>query len=126
MAAFLEYGFGYAWMAASRILPCWSFGRPAETGICGRDGQEYGIEARRRKRNAASAPALAAQRKDRTHLRGSSLQGREVAMPAPRHHQSRVVSAADKDPKDNPRFVITNMKQSPHGFTSRSTACAVT
>ncbi|MGA7930644.1 MAG: IS1380 family transposase, partial [Candidatus Sulfotelmatobacter sp.] len=27
--------------------------------------------------------------------------------------KAEVVSAADKDPKDNPRFVITNMKQSP-------------
>ena len=47
------------------------------------------VEARGQKRNAASAPALAAQRKDRTYLRGSPLQGREVARPAPRHHRSR-------------------------------------
>ena len=28
--------------------------------------------------------------------------------------KAEVVRAADKDPKDNPRFVITNMKQSPY------------
>jgi len=39
------------------------FGRPAQTRICGCDGQKCGVEARRRKRNATSAPALAAQRK---------------------------------------------------------------
>ena len=57
------------------------------------------------------------------HLhRGSPLQGREVARPAPRHHQSRGrPRAADKDPKDNPRFVITNeaLKQSPQWIYER-------
>ena len=38
------------------------FGCPAPPRICCRDGQECGVEARRRNRNAASAPALAAQR----------------------------------------------------------------
>ena len=49
------------------------------TRICGRDGQECGVEAHGRNRNAASAPALAAQRKDRTYLRRSPLRGPEVA-----------------------------------------------
>src|SRR6266436_3744792 len=64
-------------------------GRPAQTRICRGDGQECSVEARRRNRNAASAPTLAAQRKDRTYLWGSPLRGWEVAMPAPCHYQSR-------------------------------------
>jgi len=36
-----------------------------------------------------------------------------VAARTPHPHQSRVVRAAGKEPKDNPRFVITNLKQSP-------------
>ena len=33
--------------------------------------------------------------------------------------KAEVVRAADKDPKDNPRFVITNMKQSPQWIYER-------
>ncbi len=36
-------------------------------------------------------------------------------------YKAEVVRAEGKRPKDNPRFVVTNLKQSPHGFTSKST-----
>ena len=36
--------------------------------------------------------------------------------------KAEVVRAEGKEPKDNPRFIITNLKQSPRGFTSRSIA----
>ena len=77
------------------------------------NGQECSVEACRRKRNAASAPALAAQRKDRTYLRGIPLQDRKWPCQRRVIIKAEVVRAADQDPRDNPRFVITNMKQSP-------------
>jgi len=36
--------------------------------------------------------------------------------------KAEVVCGEGKEPKDNPRFVITNMKQGPNGSTKRSTA----
>jgi len=33
--------------------------------------------------------------------------------------KAEVVRAADKDPKDNPRFVITNMNRARQGFTTQ-------
>ena len=94
------------------------FGCPAQTRICGRDRQACAVEARRRKRNATSAPALAAQRKDRTYLWRSPLQGREVAGLRRVIIKAEVVRAADRDPKDI-SVVVTNMKQSPQWIYKR-------
>jgi hypothetical protein len=52
-------------------------------------GQECAVEAGRRTWNAASTPVVAAQWKDRTYLRRSPIQGRQVATAPPHHHQSR-------------------------------------
>ena len=53
------------------------------------------------------------QRRDRARLRRSQLRGQNLAATTPRHHQGRGRPADGKQPKDNPRFVITNLKQSP-------------
>ena len=81
------------------------FGRPAETGICGRDGQECSVEARRRKRNAASAQALGAQRKRPNMFTGKSAtrpgsgQGFAASSSKPRSS-----ALPRRTPKTIPRF----------------------
>ena len=42
---------------------------------------------------------------------------------APGHHQAEVVRLGDREPRDNPRFVVTNMRQTPR-FLYEKVYCA--
>ena len=91
-----------------------------EPGICGGDGQKRGAEADRRPQELValgSCPAAAEKpnistEKFTTRLANGARRRRVVI-------KAEVVRAPEKDPKDNPRFVITNMKQSPQWIYER-------
>ena len=88
-------------------------GRRAQPGIRGRDGQQCGIEGQSQTGHAPGPQAFPAEWENRTCLRRSSVCGPHLGARKPGHPQSRDRRAEGKAPKDNPRSVISNMKQSP-------------
>ena len=55
-------------------------------------------------------------------LHGHPLCGGHVERRAPGHHQGRS-RPGDREPRDNPRFVVTNMRQTPQ-FLYEKVYCA--
>ena len=109
----------YAWMAVLRILPCWSFWTPSRNWICSLMAKNTLL-----KRVVESGMQRARQLSRRSgkteHIYGE-VRYKAGKWPGLRRViiKAEVVRAADKDPKDNPRFVITNMKQSPQWIYER-------
>src|SRR5262249_44194331 len=80
-------------------------------------GKNRRLEKRVR-RHGQSAHAPQGQRADRTSLRGNPLCCSPVESPPPRHHEGRGGPACRPRPKNNPRFVVTNLPHTPeHVYT---------
>jgi hypothetical protein len=88
-------------------------GGRAQRRIRGRDGQECGIEAQGQARHA-TARKLSRHSSQTEHV---YAEARYAAQTWPQQRRvilkAEVVRADGKQPKDNPRFVITNLQQSP-------------
>ena len=86
---------------------------PAEIGICSGHGQKCSPEADRRAGIRRARPL--SRRSGKTeHIYGEVHDAaRKWSFPRRVVIKAEVVRAPRKDPKDNPRFVITNMKQGP-------------
>jgi len=100
-------------MAASRIPAAGVSGCRAGSRVCGGDGQKCGVEAQGQ---TSHAPARRLSRRSgkTEHL---YREANYAAKTWPRERRiiikAEVVQADGKEPKDNPRFVITNLKQTP-------------
>ncbi len=70
--------------------------------------------------HAPGAPALAAHRCDRARPPGSQLRGQVVAARTPHPHQSQVVRADAKEPKDNLAWSSPTSSRARGGSTKRS------
>src|SRR6266540_5462271 len=68
------------------------------------EAAQYAVAAVLRPGNAPASRGA-----DRASLRGDALRRQDVEAPAPRDHQGRGRPASGRDPKNNPRFVVTNL-----------------
>ena len=73
-------------------------------GICGGDGQECGVEARRRKRQCERARQLSRRSGKTEHIYGEVRYkaGKLASVCAASSSKPRSYALTDKDPKDNP------------------------
>ena len=99
---------------------------PNRARLRGRDGQERGVAAACRIRDGRGPRAERGQWPNRARLYRHPLRGRHVG------HERRVVIKAEvvrlkgREPRDNPRFVVTNLLRARASSTSGSTAPAGT
>ena len=99
---------------------------PAQTGICCGDGQKCSSEADRPARNPWGSSTLSAKRQTE-HIYGEA---HYTAGSGPIHAflviKAEVVPPPEQRSRDNPRFLITNVKQSPQWIYERCTANVAT
>jgi len=81
--------------------------------VCGGDGQKCGVEAQGQTSHAPSPQAFARSGKTEHLYREANYAAKTWPQERRIIIKAEVVQAAGKEPKDNPRFVITNLKQSP-------------
>jgi len=99
---------------------------PASCGICREPGLQCGLD---RLAERPCVPFAACPRKvERPNTSMESSATDEETWKYERRilYKAEVTRHPNRDPKDNPRFVVTNMNRVPDGSTRRSTANAAT
>jgi len=100
---------------------------PASCGICREPGLQCGVGSFGRAGHACRSPPVQEKWRDE-HVYGEFRYKTKKTWKYERRilYKAEVTRHPNRDPKDNPRFVVTNMNRVPDGSTRRSTANAAT